>query len=504
MTKAPDQAVERSSPLQNGVATVLLTESNLRFWGFEDLRWARIAARKTSLYDREPICTIIDDGIFVPATPFVGDGNHGLQSLGGVLDSRGVPVPSANLRRHGSVMFAGIPDALGETIHAEQTLDEEIICAGWLLDQYGHFLLESLARTWFLPEVDPTMRVAFHGTRRASPRGTARRALELFGIPQERMIVLDAPTRVRRMHVPQPLYELGFAAHVRAAEPFRAVADRIVGTSYPTLSRQPVYLSRHLLDSDRREVVGEDELEALLRDNGFLIVHPEKMAFEDQVRLFNGHTDYFACEGSATHGALFARQQPRIHLLVPTLVTPDHVLVSRVVGTSVTFVRCLDTSRNVTTTRQNPELVDLGQVANYLEGCGLLRRRLRATLAERAAALADRYEEACLAAQIDGARARGVVMADADLKRANARSEVSWRICWHLLRYYAVHDPVCVESFAEHFMTLVSRERDTDLLAKFNRQIGRKPTVTLMSVLPHLSHDTRERLLGVLREWFPQ
>ena len=50
----------------------------------------------------------------------------------------------------------------------EHEIDEEVVYLGWLFDHFGHFLMQSLARIWFLTEVSPSVRVIFDPPGRAS------------------------------------------------------------------------------------------------------------------------------------------------------------------------------------------------------------------------------------------------------------------------------------------------------------------------------------------------
>ena len=109
--------------------------------------------------------------------------------------------------------------------------------------------------------------------------------------------------------------------------PFREVADALAADVKP--SEQPLYLSRRRLTSRQRPVVGEPELEELLRDNGFAIAYPETMTIEDQVRLINSHADIFSSLGSAAHSILFALGKPRLHLLASRDDIPPIIFSAR-------------------------------------------------------------------------------------------------------------------------------------------------------------------------------
>jgi capsular polysaccharide biosynthesis protein len=67
---------------------------------------------------------------------------------------------------------------------------------------------------------------------------------------------------------------------------------------------RPVYLSRR--NAAQRRVDGERELEEVLTARGAMVVSPETLGYEDQVRLFNRHSVFIGWIGSAFHSLLYA------------------------------------------------------------------------------------------------------------------------------------------------------------------------------------------------------
>jgi hypothetical protein len=345
-----------------------LSPRDFSFYGFG--RRMRDVERSLSMIGvrcGEPKVELVDGGVLVPTTSVQQKGSH--RYHGGILDREGQPVEAAHLRRSGVTMVGGLPGPAAVTPACD--IDEEVVYLGWLQSHhYGLTLVETLMRTWFLCEVDPAVRVAFNLTMRELPTGTYRRLLDIFDIPPERMLVPDVPTRFRRILVPEPLHELYYGGHERAAEPFRAAAARIVDASGEAPSEQPVYLSRGRLTSDRRIIVGEAELEELLRQNGFLVVYPETMTLDEQVLLFNRHTDIFACVGSAAHTVLFALNAPYLHLLTAGTPMPEFFLVPALAGARVTFVSCLGEESDHTF----PRFLSLPTLVDYLDNRGFLTK----------------------------------------------------------------------------------------------------------------------------------
>jgi hypothetical protein len=445
---------QHSPQAAEGVRT--LHSRDFSFHGFDvpqvANRVAEAVEREIEIHSGEPRVSIVEGAVFVPDPP-----RKGGQGTCGLVGSQ-----------------AGVPDA---------DLDEEVVYLGWLFpNHFGHFLTESLARTWFLEQLDPSVRVVFHHKGRAQrpPEGWALRILELFGVPRDRILVLDAPTRVRRMFVPEPLFaprstaqDHKVRAHQEMIRPYRTVASRIADAVKS--SEQPVYLSRRLLSSGQRPIVGESELEGVLRENGFRIAHPQRMTIEDQIKLVNEHTDIFSSTGSAAHNVLFALQSPRLHLLTnEDRFSPNFFLFSAIAGAPTTFVNCLGRGgrpRLSGAPKYTPQLVQTPKIVEYLDACGLLATR-PALSAGREPALQDQYDEAWLYAQVAIAmNKRGETLQREIEREALSLAAWSWPVSLALAGYYARRHVTRVDSMAKQFAELAAAEVDLDRLAHYRADV---------------------------------
>ena len=122
--------------------------------------------------------------------------------------------------QRGQIVQSLLDASVGGDEHYDHEIDEEIVYLGSLFNHFGHFLMQSLARTWFLTDVNPSVRVLFDPPSKASGQlpDWMPQILEAFGVPPERILVLDAPTRLRRLIIPEPL----FAPRGMCARPHRA------------------------------------------------------------------------------------------------------------------------------------------------------------------------------------------------------------------------------------------------------------------------------------------
>ena len=479
-----------------------------------------------------PAVTVVADAIFVPNLETANTDQ--VKVVGGLVGSDGQPIERAQLHRKGGKHFGGLIEEV--TVTAEDELDQDIVYLGPLFYHYGRFLLESLARVWYLRTVDPSVKVGFNSTTEKRAAQQAEGAyrpwvielLSLFGIPRERIFALEAPTRLRRAIVPEPLFEQHYSAHVDMVRPFRELAARVAADVVP--SEQPLYLSRRRLTSAQRLVVGESELEDLLRAQGFAIAYPETMTFEDQIRLINSHQDIFSTVGSAAHSILFALGKPRLHLLAHRDSIPaNFFLCSALAEAPTTFINCLGTGDrrsfraerasqvvdrfekrkkdplgdSVIGPQAEPQLLELDRFANYLDQHGFLRHQSPAVMpgAVSAARIRRQYDEAWYYVRLrKTSKKRGSLPADLEREALDLASE-SWPVTYMLALCYARDgNRSRADAMVHQFAKLVDEESDAERFEYYRVDVH----ATAKFVFPHCEPETADRLAAIVDTRFPE
>ncbi|MDF2758428.1 MAG: glycosyltransferase family 61 protein [Thermomicrobiales bacterium] len=463
-----------------------LAPDDFSFFGFDDLdNWLERRLQNVEIRGGTPQVSIVENTVYVPQRVAQIKGSQRAEVVKSLLESP-------------AVAYA----------QYEHEIDEEVVYLGWWFDHFGHFLMQSLARTWFLTEVSPSVRVLFDPPHRAwrQPTGWVHRMLEAFGVPPERILILNAPTRLRRLIIPEPLFEpRGVAqdsvvrAHAAMARPYQAVAKRLAGDTTP--SEQPLYLSRQRLPPSQRTIVGEGDLEEVLRANGFRIAHTETMTFEDQVRLVNEHADIFSNAGSAAHNVLFALHEPRLHLLTNgRTFSPDYFLYLTIVGASTSFINCLNTGGRPTFERaykQTPHLLDTPKLLEYLDQRGFLTTPMPVWPSGYRTELKAQYDEAWLYGYIRGFNQGSALPLDLE-REALSLASSSWPISLVLARYYTRRDPQRANSLARQFAHLAAAETDVDQLARYRAEVAEMAP----KIIKQCSRDTAARLHGVATDCF--
>jgi capsular polysaccharide biosynthesis protein len=481
-----------------------LQPSDFSFHGFEHLTAELEETFRDIGIRGDPLASqVVEDAIFVPTTkvPAVDYGPGRSKFVGSLVtrDGQGVDFAQARRRtlRWGPIVRGGPVEQVVEraTVPPRREVDEEVVYLGWLTSHFGHFLSESLSRTWFLDEVDPSVKVVFHRKKGYAPSGNIEQILAAFGIPPERLLLLDEPTLLRRVIVPEPAHELHWLIHERAPRRFRQVAERIADGVLP--SEQPVYLSRRLLPGHSRQIVGEFEFEEVLRENGFRIAYPETMSFRDQVKLFNQHTDIFTSAGSAAYSVMFSLNQPTLHFTTAEIPRQDYFLLPAVVGAAASYCNCFNRGGRPAI-KTTPLLAELPRLVEYLDMRGFLKRRLRASLAAtHTSRLQIEFDEAWFCAMVRDVPIGEVLPADTE-EEALTRARASWPLTWVLAHYRTMRDSTQVDGLVRQFIDLVCAEHDVSRLARYHDDIESMAPRVVRKCGP----DVAARLTSALSERF--
>jgi hypothetical protein len=282
------------------------------------------------------------------------------------------------------------------------------------------------------------------------------------------------------------------------ARPYQAVAERIAGDVKP--SSQPLYLSRRLLPPAQRTIVGEDELEAVLHENGFRIAYTETMSFEEQVRLVNEHTDILSNAGSAAHNVLFALHGPRLHLLTNAhQFSPDYYLYARVSGVPTTFINCLNTGERPRFKRAHkftPLLLDMPKLMTYLDQQGFLTKPVPVDHAGSAERQAE-YAEAWLYGYLRALHLRDALPLEIE-QEAQRLASSSWPVSLVLAWHYVRRDAPHADSVARQFADLAAIETDKDRLARYRSEAAEMAALLARRSGP----ETAARLVKVAADCF--
>ena len=218
--------------------------------------------------------------------------------------------------------------------------DETVVYCGYLVNHWGHFLIEGVTRLWYFLENDRRVdKYVFfldeHEEREI--KGNYREFLELLKI-WDRLEIINRPTTYREVIVP----ELGI--HMRAAytpklvKVFDAAADSVVpdpGWETP----EKIYFSRSQFQKGLPFESGYDTLDNFFAKNGYTILYPEKVPLSRMIHYIRNSKVVASLSGSLPHNMLFANQGQRVEIVERLVISDDNQTdVNRMRQLQVTYI----------------------------------------------------------------------------------------------------------------------------------------------------------------------
>lgn len=253
------------------------------------------------------------------------DANGKSVFVGGVIDAKGkFFTPSAHIHslddETGSLK-QGYEFDCSSVVEDGRT----VIWGGVLFDHFGHFLCESLNRLWYAaqyPEKKYPVVFICEKTRKIS--SSVRSLLELLGISDDRLILIDRPTRFARIIVPEQSSVLTGFYTKEFVLPFQKMATGIEAKPF-----EKVYFSRRKFKGGIK-IFGEDKLERVFKANGYKVVYPERLSLKEQIAYVKGAKEMACVMGSAAHLSLFAAPETKLIVLERTEhINKEQILINQ-------------------------------------------------------------------------------------------------------------------------------------------------------------------------------
>lgn len=248
-----------------------------------------------------------------------------------VYDEQCAPIRSAHHLRGKNHNFFKSPEHTSINISNIHNIAGSSIFLGWLIPHYGHFLMETLSRLWFMSELrEKDCKFVFNyykdGNNFLEKKEWARQLLSCFGIKPEQIVFADGNYQFERLYIPSQSMILHSSVNTEAQYfIWQTVKKALVTTNHPDGPKK-VYFSRSKLLRDKRKLTNELEVEREFSMFGFEVIYPELLSLSEQITLLETVDVLAGPSGSALHNAAFMKEGA----LVISLTTPEFCLLNEV------------------------------------------------------------------------------------------------------------------------------------------------------------------------------
>ncbi len=233
----------------------------------------------------------------------------------GVYASSGQLVEAAALRQGADRALVGQSLSIEFNTNILQASPEKYVYGGIFNGHYGHFICSSLARLWYFCDVEVgDVRVVFHSHQSVAEMFDlpfVKYCFEQIGLKEENIVVFREPTRIKKLTVPLPSFSEQNFVHDR----YRQLCHHIGANFLYSGDEErmaPVYLSKTALKSGVGRLTSEKVIEDILGGYGVQIVHPERMSFPEQVKMFSQPRIFSGTVGSSFHTSIFAPPRSKL------------------------------------------------------------------------------------------------------------------------------------------------------------------------------------------------
>ena len=259
------------------------------------------------------------------------DGDHLLFGRGGVVDKDGNYVELSCVKDR--VQFAY---PFTNPVYK----DEKVVYCGYLIHQWGHFLIEAVSRLWYFLENDTTIdKYVFflceNETREI--KGNYREFLELLGI-WDKLEFINVPTTYREVIVPELGYQFRHKYIAKQLQVFDVICNNI--TPDPSWEiYDKIYFSRSKFAKAQEFEFGFDMLDSYFQKNGYQVLYPERISLSRMIHYIRNAKVITALQGSVCHNVLFARNGQTIEIVDRQVISDDNqVDINRMRQLNVTYI----------------------------------------------------------------------------------------------------------------------------------------------------------------------
>lgn len=217
-----------------------------------------------------------------------------------ICDANGAPVPEAATSVKHSILHPRYVTAQERA--QSKTKTGRHLYGGFMLPHFGHYVLETLSRSWALNFLDKKPEsivfLQYNGNDNAPPKPPFPEVLSILGIdiPFE---YITEPTTFDELIVPQQGLGMGVNASGIAqhrnflSQKFSNIASK---------GRIPkLYISRTGYNLRRGGYLAEAWFEEELQKQGYTVFHPQEVSFEEQIATYLASDKIISADNSALH-----------------------------------------------------------------------------------------------------------------------------------------------------------------------------------------------------------
>lgn len=218
--------------------------------------------------------------------------------------------------------------------------DQKVVYCGYLIDHWGHFLIEAVTRLWYFLEHDETVDKYVFFIEEGSTREISGNYLEFLKLLKiwDRLEIISRPTTYREVIVP----ELGIVCRQSYVPQLRKVFDAVAENVVPQPdweTPEKIFYSRSQFAKGKPFEAGFEVIDNFFEKNGYTILYPEKVPLSRMIHYIRNAKVVASLSGSLPHNMLFANQGQKLEIVERLVINDDNQTdVNRLKELDVTYI----------------------------------------------------------------------------------------------------------------------------------------------------------------------
>ena len=218
--------------------------------------------------------------------------------------------------------------------------DEKVVYCGYLIDHWGHFLIEAVTRLWYFMENDSTVDKYVFFIEEGSDRQITGNYLEFLKLLKiwDKLEIISRPATYREVIVP----ELGIMCRQSYTPKLLKVFDSVAENVVPDPSwetPEKIFYSRSQFAKGKPFEFGFDCIDNFFEKNGYTILYPEKVPLSRMIHYIRNSKVVASLSGSLPHNMLFANQGQKLEIVERLVINDDNQTdVNRMRELNVTYI----------------------------------------------------------------------------------------------------------------------------------------------------------------------
>lgn len=200
--------------------------------------------------------------------------------------------------------------------------DITILYGGYFRHQWGHFLLNTTARLWWLVESEKNLdlidKIVFISTPGESDKidGNYKEFFQLLGI-YEKIEVIDSPKSYSKIIVPDISFEHDVFYAKEMIQVFEKLKENCSVNDIPDdyKNYKKIFLTRSQLNGAGNKEFNLVYFDKFWEDNGFRVIAPEKLSLRHLISIFNQAETIVSVSGSTAHNLIFAPRETSLIIM---------------------------------------------------------------------------------------------------------------------------------------------------------------------------------------------